>query len=107
MCRGIHRRSEHVRAKTERRAGVFSLGTPEHERLGRNMERQSIQSERPRAVYRVCIVAIMTEKELLHLLEIYYHEKYMTAGFFTFLRKNTGMSMYDFIQWLKSRNEKL
>ena len=49
----------------------------------------------------------MTEKELLHLLEIYYHEKYMTAGFFTFLRKNTGMSMYDFIQWLKSRNEKL
>ena len=45
-------------------------------------------------------------KELLRLLEEYYHYKFMTAGFFKgVFTKNVGMSFYDFIQWLKSKNK--
>lgn len=45
------------------------------------------------------------EKELLKLLEEYYHYKYMTAGFWKgIFTENVGMSFYDFIQWLKSKN---
>ena len=46
-----------------------------------------------------------TEKELLELLQEYYHYKFMSGGFFKLLTQNVGMSMYDFIQWLKSRQE--
>ena len=41
------------------------------------------------------------KKELLRLLEEYYHYKYMTSGLFT--GKEHGMSFYDFIQWLESK----
>jgi predicted double-glycine peptidase len=45
------------------------------------------------------------EKNLLNLLEEYYHYKYMTSGFFkSMLTNENGMSFYDFIQWLKSKN---
>ena len=44
-----------------------------------------------------------TEKELLRLLEKYYHHKFMTSSVFTWLSGNVGMTFYDFIQWLKSR----
>lgn len=45
------------------------------------------------------------EKEMLNLLEKYYHYKFMTAGFFKgVFTRNVGMDFYDFIQWLKSKN---
>jgi len=46
-----------------------------------------------------------TEKELLELLKKYLHYKNMTAGAFSSLTDEVGMSFYDFIQWLKTRNE--
>jgi hypothetical protein len=47
-----------------------------------------------------------TELKLLELLEAYHHYKFMTAGFFRgVFDENKGMSFYDFIQWLKSRQQ--
>lgn len=42
------------------------------------------------------------EKKLLRLLQEYYHYKRMTYSNFKF-SENVGMSFYDFIQWLESR----
>ena len=49
----------------------------------------------------------MKQKEiddrLLELLNKYHHYKFMKAGFFQSLTLNVGMSFYDFIKWLESR----
>jgi len=43
--------------------------------------------------------------ELLKLLNEYYHYKIMSSGFFrAVFTRNVGMSFYDFIQWLNSRD---
>ena len=43
------------------------------------------------------------EKDILELLQEYYHYKYMTSGLFSFLFCNHGISLADFMRWLSSR----
>ncbi len=45
------------------------------------------------------------EQELIELLEQYHHYKHMSPCFLRSLREDAGMSLYDFMQWLKSREK--